>query len=106
MFLGQQFPVTYGHVLFVLSWVQPFLDANGLEIGFPKVLKNFLVFGYQVILQDTGDEMGLSFVFEGHFFYRFQVVIEAVFSLDVVDQPWLVCKSVSEMADGEWQYII
>ena len=90
----------------MLSWIKPFLDADSFEVSFPKVLKEFFILGYLVVLQDTGDEMGLALVLEGDFFYRVQVIIEAILPLDVVDEPRLVGKSVAEMADGEWQYII
>ena len=90
----------------MLPWVEPFLNADSLEISFPKVLEELLVLGYLVVLQDAGDKVGLGFVFESDFCYRFQVIIEAILPLDVVDEPRLVGKSVTEMSDSEWQYIV
>ena len=83
--------------MFVLPWVESLLDADGLEVRLPKVLEKFFVLSYLVVLQDARDEMGLAFVFECDFFYRFQVVIETVLPLDVVDEPRLVGKPILEV---------
>ena len=102
LFFGEELPIANWHILLVLSWVESLLDADGLEVRLPEILKKFFVLGYLVVLQDACDEMSLAFVFECDFFYRFQVVIETVLPLDVVDEPRLVGKSVAEMPNGEW----
>lgn len=45
------FPVSYRHVLLVLLGVETFLYADGLEIGSPQFLKQFVVVGKQVFMQ-------------------------------------------------------
>ena len=77
----------------MFPWVKSFADADGFEIGFPKVLEELFVLGYQVVLQNAGNEMGLSFIIEGDLLYGFQIIIKAIFSLDVVDEPRLVGKA-------------
>ena len=57
--------------MLVLPWVESLLDADGLEVRLPEILKKFFVLGYLVVLQDACDEMSLAFVFESDFFYGF-----------------------------------
>ena len=106
MFLGQEFPITHGHVLFVLAWIQPFLDANSFEVRFPKVLEEMFVLVHHFFIQNAVEEMFLGVVFEGYFFYCLQIIVKTIFSFDVIDEPRLVGKPVTEMPDGEWQYIV
>ena len=57
MFFGQIFPVSDGHVLSLLSGVEAFAYADGLEVGLPELFVEFLVGREQGVVQSAGDEV-------------------------------------------------
>jgi hypothetical protein len=63
------FPIAYGHVLFVLSGIQPFFDTDGLEIGFPQLLEGLFIFVHQAFIEYAGYQMALRGIVEGNFLY-------------------------------------
>ena len=67
----------------MLTGIQPLFDADCLEIGFPKLLKEFLVFVHKAFVQHTRHKMPfLAVLSEGNFAHLFQVIIITVGTLD------------------------
>lgn len=50
----------------MLAGVPPLLDGNGLEVGTPKVLEEFLILVHQAFLEFSRDEMFHWLVFKRH----------------------------------------
>ena len=107
LLFGQILPIAHGHVLPVLTRIEALLDADGLEVSLPQLLKEAFVLVQQTVVQAAGGKVWqVVRLVEGDAAKVRQVVVETIGATHVVDQPALVGKAVAEVGHNQRQGVL
>ena len=103
LFFSHVFPVAAGHVVELLAGIHALLDTDGLEIGAPEVLQQLVVAAEHLLVQFAVFQTKRhgSLVVEGDADHGLAVIVEAIMSLGVVDEPRLIVEPVLKMIDDD-----
>ena len=87
----------------MLPRIHAFFNADSLEIRFPELLKDLLIFIHQALVQHTRNQMSFPAVVikrdRSHFL---QIIVKAITPLHIIDNPLLIGKTIFEMLDSKW----
>ena len=107
LLFGQILPIAHGHVLPVLARIEALLDADGLEVSLPQLLKKAFVLVQQTVVQAAGGKVWqVVRLVEGDAAKVRQIVVETIGAAHVVDQPALVGKAVAEVGHNQRQGLV